>query len=241
MSLFTNQPLPTGAPFGLRQRRDHMSAEPEKIDENADPNNIQTNWDGRKTNKVRPPPRAFLATAGKAALRSAAVMIGTSQALVTIAQTQTNESSLWVLAYTSFTTQAHYNALIRSLKSCGTITASRASRDKGEHWIAVRYNSELEAHKAACKNGSIINVGGSNMVITIMSFADYDVASQLGIDIHATHSDELGILSFSGVHEQILTDDSEVLLVKNENDRSNGDRSRFESICGKFLAWFFMW
>lgn len=79
------------------------------------------------------------------------------------------------------------------------------------------------------------------MVITIMSFADYDVASQLGIDIHANHSDDLGILSFSGVHEHVLADDSEVLLVKNGNDGLDGDRSRLESVCGKFLAWFFMW
>ena len=245
-----NQPPPTGAPFGLRQRRDINRNE---SDENANPQMKEASRDDRKP-KVRAPPRLFLSTTGKSALRSAGVPAASnvskaasadhksasSQALTVV---KNDESSLWVVAY-GFRTQAHFNALLRRLESCGNITSSRGSnRDRSNAWVAVRYSSALSAHKALCQNGSFVSVGGQTMVIGVLSFTDSDAAARLGIDIYG-ESDDLGIHSLmnTGVHEQPIVDDSEVLLTNGEDDTEvEGDRSSLDGVCGKVLAWFFNW
>ena len=81
------------------------------------------------------------------------------------------------------------------------------------------------------------------MVIGVLSFTDSDAAARLGIDIYG-ESDDLGIHSLinTGVHEQPIVDDSEVLLTNGEDDMEvEGDRPSLDSVCGKVLAWFFNW
>jgi hypothetical protein len=246
MSFVTNQPPATGAPFGLRQRR-----EAEKPDENADPNNANT-FDTKP--KVRAPPRVFLAnTSAKSALRTTATPTpppttteykpdSQSQALTLIpTKNNTNESSHWVLAH-GFRTEAQFQSLLRRLDSCGTITSSRGSRETLNNWIAVRYSSALAAHKALCQNGTIVSVAGTTMIVGVQSLVESDAEAKLGIDIYSG-SDDLGLYSLVGcrVREQPLVDDSEVLLTSGEERLEEGERSKLDGLCGKVLAWFFAW
>jgi hypothetical protein len=255
MSLFTNQPPPTGAPFGLRQRRDT-----EKTDENANPNNAKTTLFDIKP-KVRAPPRVFLATSTKSALRTTAAAPSTlppsskehtnsSQALTLIHNPpSSDESSHWILAH-GFRTEPQFQSLLRRLESCGTITSSRGSRKSLNNWIAVRYSSVLAAHKALCQNGSIVSVAGTTMVVGVQSFVGSDVEAKLGIDIYNSGDkgeEDLGLYSLvgCGVRELPVVDDSEVLLINGGEERrmieEEDERSRLDGVCGKVLAWFFGW
>ncbi|KAL3785876.1 hypothetical protein HJC23_008764 [Cyclotella cryptica] len=228
-------------------------------------------WDGANS-KVRAPPRVFLAASGKSALRNATAMSvqqappptnehvsdgdSHSQALTVVPNTKiySDESSLWVVAY-GFRTEAQFRALIHRLESCGTITSSRGGlstgrtktgSDNGSNWVAVRYSSALAAHKAMCQNGGFVSVGGSTMVIGVMSLSDSNAADKLGIDIYGTHSTSHDVVIRSvsrGINEHPMTDDSDLLLGDREDGMDVSDRatSGLDSICGKVLAWFFMW
>jgi len=242
-------------------------------DENSNPNNKSHGipsygkWEAVKS-KVRAPPRVFLAASGKSALRNATVTSvqeeptpselvsdrdPNSQALIVVPNNKrySDEASLWVVAY-GFRTEAQFRALIHRLESCGTITSSRGGlstgqnktgADNGSNWVAVRFNSALAAHKAMCQNGGFVSVGGSTMVIGVMSLSDSHAADKLGIDIYGSHSTtyDVAIRSVSrGINEHEMMDDSELLLGDSEAgmDVSKG---ALDSVCGKVLAWFFMW
>jgi hypothetical protein len=176
-----------------------------------------------------------------------------SQALIVVPNNKSfsDESSLWVVAY-GFCTEAQFRALIHRLETCGTITSSRGGlstgqnktgADNGNNWVAVRFKSALAAHKAMCQNGGFVSVGGSTMVIGVMSLSDSNAADKLGIDIYGSHSTthDVVIRSMSrSINEHLVMDDSELLL----GDREAGmdvSEGPLDSVCGKVLAWFFMW
>lgn len=251
--------------------RETNSADKTK-DENSNPNNTSrgipsyVKWEGIKS-KVPAPPRVFLAASGKAALRNAMVTPvqqeptpielsdreANAQALVVVPNNKSysDESSLWVVAY-GFRTEAQFRALIHRLESCGTITSSRgglstghnkAGADNGSNWVALRFNSALAAQKAMCQNGGFVSVGGSTMVIGVMSLSDSNAADKLGIDIYCSRSTthDVVIRSVSrNINEHQVMDDSELLL--GDSDAAmDVSKGALDSVCGKVLAWFFMW
>jgi hypothetical protein len=129
------------------------------------------------------------------------------------------------------------------LGECGTITAKKTWGDGGSNWVALRYSNTLSAHKAMCQNGNIISVGGSPMIVGVMSFNDLDAAAKLGIDIYSVNAESQDLLLHSlgkGVKNPVVVDDSEVILGGGEEelDVVGGDIS---GLCGKVLAWFFGW
>lgn len=178
--------------------------------------------------------------------------------------------SLWVVGY-GYRNKAQFRALYHQLSSYGTITARRGGMSScffGEsniittttatltdsdsnNWVAVRYESVLCAHKARCQQTTILSVedGGGFVIVGIIPVVDPNMASKLGI--HVVAGAESGGGGGGGValastpgrtrytNHLVLTETN--ILLDNSYRRDNEDVVRFDSLCGKILAWIFMW
>mmetsp|Transcript_22264 Transcript_22264/g.46564 ORF Transcript_22264/g.46564 Transcript_22264/m.46564 type:complete len:307 (-) Transcript_22264:618-1538(-) len=166
--------------------------------------------------------------------------------------------SLWVLGY-GFRNESQFRVLYHRLESCGTITARRGglscfgegaatdnNDDKGNNWVAVRYESQLCAQKALCQQRNFVTVGDSMVVIDVISL-DSDSAAKLGINVNDSSglSREVVTLSRSqNGDSRGLSSEADILL--DEGGRGgriidDEEKSGLDSLCGKVLAWFFMW
>jgi hypothetical protein len=234
MSLFTNQsPQTSGAPFGLRQRRDPNINR--QSDENLHPNPRN---DQPKSTAVRAPPKLFLATAGKSAFRTAISTTvehkpETSQALTIIPQQQH-----WIAAY-GHQTPSQLQCLLSRLSECGTVISTRMS--KHNPWIALQYDSALSVHKARCQDGCMVNVGGSVMILGVIAL-EGDGMVRLGLDGSKDEDGGMTLLrkrmEGSG-GSMSVREEEEVLLVEDGDEET--DRLGMDSVCGKVLGWFFNW
>jgi len=169
--------------------------------------------------------------------------------------------SLWVVA-SGYRNEAHFRALYSRLESCGTITARRGglscfgegkvdndtSADSGNNWVAVRYDSALCAQKALCQDRHFISVGGSTMVVGVMPLNESDAAVKLGINVHeSSPRDEAVRLPRSYNNNRNngeLKTEADIMLFGGEQGDGISDnevKSGLDSLCGKVLAWFFMW
>lgn len=143
-----------------------------------------------------------------------------------------------------YRTEAHFRALYHRLEGCGTITARRGGLacagedrggDDGGNWVAVRYATALSAHKALCQDRTLVDVGGATFVIGVMPVGD---AARWGLrgdgPVHAP-----GIVPMTVSRDDVRQDaqgmDADVLLEGGEA------RGGIDGLCGKVLAWFFMW
>jgi len=240
-----------------------------------DNNNISTYGKWGSMSNVPAPPRVSLATAGKStfnARRGAATttqqqrMEGSVNAesnQLALVRKNGNEEveedlSLWVLGY-GFRNESQFRVLYHRLESCGTITARRGglscfgegtttdnNDDKGNNWVAVRYESQLCAQKALCQQRNFVTVGDSMVVIDVMSL-DSDSAAKLGINVNNSSSQSREVVTLSrsqNGNSHGLSSEADILL--DEGGRGGGiiddeGRSGLDSLCGKVLAWFFMW
>ena len=110
--------------------------------------------------------------------------------------------------------------------------------------MAVRYESALCAHKALCQHNNLVNVGGSTVIFGVMPLNDPGVAARLGIDVGISFPWEGGVaLSAAGScrvsREQKLRTEADIMRDDGVMDKES--ISDLDSLCGKFLAWFFMW
>ncbi|KAL3780366.1 hypothetical protein ACHAW5_007124 [Stephanodiscus triporus] len=169
--------------------------------------------------------------------------------------------SLWVVGY-GYRTEAHFRALYHHLSRCGVITARRGGlscfgeetrsgdvADDGDNWVAVRYESALCAHKALCQHAKLASVGGNTVIFGVMPLNDPVVAAKLGIDVGASSSSSLsrgggggGVASSSAraSDRRELKTEADILLLRDER-MADGVVNDLDGLCGKVLAWFFMW
>lgn len=173
-----------------------------------------------------------------------------------------NYDAPFTLASAGYRNEAHFRALYHRLESCGTITARRGGlacfgessggvTDVGsDNWVAVRYESVLCAKKALCQDGNFVSLGGgSTMIIGVMPLSESDAAARLGIDVAGGPS--RGGVTLSGDprgkrRRYELQSEEDVILYQDERRvgvaAADGEaRSGLDSLCGKVLAWFFMW
>lgn len=171
--------------------------------------------------------------------------------------------SLWVIGY-GYRNEAHFRALYHRLESCGVINARRGglacfgeiktsnndTSDNGNNWVAVRYESALHAQKALCQHCNFVSLGGSTVVIGVMPLSESDAAAKLGINVSASSSPEIVRLSGSSYNnyrdQRELRTEADIMLYADGQPGSDGVmddevKSSLDSLCGKVLAWFFMW
>ena len=165
--------------------------------------------------------------------------------------------------------EAQFRTLYHQLSSCGSITARRGGLscfgekkrsvhdddngnnnavDKGDNWVAVRYESELCAHKALCQHTNLVSVGGSTVIVGVMPLNDPVVAARLGIDVGGAsmpwEGGGVAPLSASGschVVSRRRKLRTEADILRDDGMTDNESTSDLDSLCGKVLAWFFMW
>jgi hypothetical protein len=151
--------------------------------------------------------------------------------------------------------EAQFRALYQQLSSCGVITARRGGLScfgekrndnavDGDNWVAVRYESVLCAHKALCQHANLVSVGGSMVILGVMPLNDPGVAAKLGIDVGVSTPWEGGMaLSAAGScnvsRQHKLRTEADIM--RDDGVMDNESKSELDSLCGKFLAWFFMW
>ncbi|KAL7530224.1 hypothetical protein ACHAXR_003373 [Thalassiosira sp. AJA248-18] len=130
--------------------------------------------------------------------------------------------------------------------------------DNGNNWVAVRYESALCAHKALCQHGNFVSIGGSSggsstMVIGVMPLNESDAAAKLGINTNPSPQEGVKLLSSHSYNNNNNRNRGELrseadILLYGDNERrgdagiiENEIKSGLDSLCGKVLAWFFMW
>lgn len=187
--------------------------------------------------------------------------VGTAshQALVPTNERVEVDLSLWVVGY-GYRSEAHFRALYQRLERCGVITARRGglpcfgesksnhdNADNGSNWVAVRYESALCAQKALCQHGNFVSLGGSTMVMGVMPLSESDAAAKLGINFDGSASREIVTLSgsYNRRRQHELRSEADIMLHEGERGgdgtTDNEVASSLDSLCGKVLAWFFMW
>ncbi|KAL9182532.1 hypothetical protein ACHAXT_013184 [Thalassiosira profunda] len=261
---------PYAPQFGLRQRHLPGSAPNAStgtaagaVNENAHPNNAPAYGKFGSMAKVPAPPRVSLASGragfGRSATPQRQQPGAQSNNKRALAQTggrdEQDDLSLWVVGY-GYRSEAHFRALYRRLEGCGTITARRGglacfgegdAPDGGDNWVAVRYDSALCAQKALCQHGNFVSVGGSTMVIGTLSLSESEAAARLGINVGGSSQERVTLSRASYEprnRRELRSDDEDVMLYEDERgDGTVGNevKSGLDSLCGKVLAWFFMW
>ncbi|KAL3826234.1 hypothetical protein ACHAXA_006262 [Cyclostephanos tholiformis] len=124
--------------------------------------------------------------------------------------------------------------------------------DDHSNWVAVRYESALHAHKALCQHGNIVNVGGGcrgAVIFGVMPLSEPGVASKLfGIQFAGASSSSrvgAGVAMVGGSSSSpSRIDGRRKLITEADVVRDYGDdetKSDLDSLCGRVLAWFFMW
>lgn len=233
--------------------------------------NIQTSYGKwGAMSKVPAPPRMSLATAGKFNTRrsettnpqqmnteNSSAAETNHQALVPVNEKVDDDLSLWVVGY-GYRNEAHFRALYQRLESSGVITARRGGlscfgesknndTDDGNNWVAVRYESALCAHKAVCQHGNVVSAGGSTMVIGVMHLSESDAAAKLGVNVANGPSLQENVVlsgSYNIRNQRELRTEADIMLYEGEQGNGIIDteaKSSLDSMCGKILAWFFMW
>ena len=119
----------------------------------------------------------------------------------------------------------------------------------GDNWVAVRYESALCAHKALCQHNNLVSVGGSTVIFGVMPLNDPVVAARLGVDVGGVSMPWEGgggvaQLSASGSCHAVSRQRklrTEADILRDDGMTDNESTSYLDSLCGKVLAWFFMW
>ena len=106
----------------------------------------------------------------------------------------------------------------------------------------MRYESALCAHKALCQHANLVSVGGNTVIVGVMPLNDPGVAAKLGIDVGVgggvvASSSAAGSCRASGQCE--LKTEADILL--QDDGMADNVVNDLDSLCGKVLAWFFMW
>ena len=119
----------------------------------------------------------------------------------------------------------------------------------GDNWVAVRYESALCAHKALCQHNNLVSVGGSTVIFGVMPLNDPVVAARLGVDVGGVSMPWEGgggvaPLSAPGSCHAVSRQRKlriEADILRDDGMTDNESTSDLDSLCGKVLAWFFMW
>lgn len=130
-------------------------------------------------------------------------------------------------------------------------------------WVALRFENIISARKALCQHGVILDVGGGGtIVVGVMPLDDPSAARRLGIDMggffNGAFSSQLverrsspQDMGGNDASAHGLMREEEILLHGSEGGRledgsadmyyDDSIESGLDSMCGKAMAWFFMW
>jgi hypothetical protein len=141
----------------------------------------------------------------------------------------------WVLVY-GFSSKAQYDEVLRRFDAFGRVVTQRSQPNKN-NWVALHYESNLEAEKALCQQTCVLSdgsvVGVSRMDQKMSQSLDWDATAPTAATAKSTGSATTPTATKSGL------DESDVLL--QESKASYGSGKRGGSVCEKFLAFIFGW
>ena len=134
----------------------------------------------------------------------------------------------WVLVY-GFAPKTQFDEVLRRFDSFGRVIAQRGGQ---MNWVALRYESVLEAEKALCQQPCILSDGSVVGVCRI----DKKLSSTLNFDTSPMLLEGLVGREEQAIEVNSGLKESDVLATRTTKDRANK-----ASTCERVLAFLFGW
>jgi hypothetical protein len=138
----------------------------------------------------------------------------------------------WVLVY-GFTSKAQYDEVLRRFDAFGRVVTQRGT-GTNNNWVALHYESNLEAEKALCQQTCVLNDGS----VVGVSRMDQKMSQSLDWGATITTPAAAGSTTGSATVNKSGLDESDVLLQEQEASYESGKRG---SVCEKLLSLIFGW
>jgi len=164
----------------------------------------------------------------------------------------TDPYATWVVVY-GFSNNTQYKSLLARFDSFGTVLShhgSDGSGSGGTNWVCLRYETTLQAEKAICQHGTLLDGGaGKGVEVSIIGVMRVDVtlARKLGLSGPEGGAPSLGSFGSSNLSyeekEDMMLEERDILIGGAHHGRAlNALANRRENdICGKVVSWIFGW
>lgn len=210
---------------GLRQRRQQ---------EKPLPNNTATT-NGKRP--VRPPTESFLLN-GDVGFSSEATFETSAQS---VPQLVNDSLERWVVVY-GYASEVQYNSILRRFQSFGKIVSHRGSCRPGKsNWIALQYETSLQAQKALSQQNCLLMdgvlVGVTGLTPSLKQSLEWNptaslsslpqVASNLNNDKFQTGD--------------VIINEEDILVLSPPNKKQSSITGGKGTVCDRFMSWWFGW
>ena len=212
---------------GMRQRRQQESRLPSHA---TMPNN------GKRP--VRPPTASFLVNGDVGVSNDGAPLTQSTAEIVP--QLVNNSLERWVVVY-GYATSAQYESILRRFQSFGNVVSVRGSCRPGRsNWIALEYESMVQAEKALCQQNCLLMdgvlVGVTRLTLPLKQSLEWNPTSLSSLPDVASRLDDKFQTGVEMTEEDIL-----LLASPEKQHQSFMVGAARRSLCERFLAWWFGW
>jgi len=165
----------------------------------------------------------------------------------------------WVVVYGPCTS-AQFQTVVRRFGSYGTILTTRGGSGEKANWIALHYDSRLQAEKALCQHNTFLEdnilIGVTRATPTLarqLGFSGVDTSISKGIATPSSLFKSPNVTHMQSKEtsgdSHMELDEDDVLLGGREHPRTQGNASgatgttngRSTGPCQKVLSWVFQW
>jgi len=210
---------------GLRQRHQQEAS-------------IPNNRTAGPTNGKRPvcPPTASFLVNGDVGVSNERSQPSTTTGASTIPQLVNNSLDRWVVVY-GYANEAQYDAIVRKFSSFGKVVSHRGSCCPGRsNWIALEYESIVQAEKALCQQNCLLMdgviVGVTRLTLSLKQSLEWNSTLLSSLPDVASRLDSKFQQNDAMKEEDIL------LMATPKKNREHGGK---RNVCEKFLSWWFGW
>lgn len=216
---------------GMRQRRQQEASLP--TNRTAIPSN-----GGKRP--VRPPTASFMVN-GDVGVSNERPSVETTTFESTveassIPQPVNDSLDRWVVIY-GYSTEAQYQAILRKFQSFGKVVSHRGSCRPGRsNWIALEYESIVQAEKALCQQNCLLMdgvlIGVTRLTLPLKQSLEWNPTSSLSSDVASRLDDKF--------QNDVMSEEDILLLASPKKKQSFVIGAR-RNVCERFLSWWFGW
>lgn len=193
---------------------------------------------------VRPPTKSFLVNGDVGIVPNQDVRQTTTTDSLTTLPTLMNDSlDRWVVVY-GYSTEAQYNAILRKFSSFGKVVSHRGSCKPGRsNWIALEYESVVQAEKALCQQNCILTdgilVGVVRLTVPLQQSLDWNASTTSSLVLSSTN---VVASRLEPKFDQDEMTETDILVVESPKKKQPIEIAGAKgNVCERFLAWWFAW
>ena len=184
-SLGLNTPADTG--FGIRQRKATPAPKSFKITSAQEP--IEPVATQKSIFSSRPPPKASRSLASRTRETDSSVRAAeTIDSTLFSPPSQKAFSEGWVLVIGD-TDRSKSQAILQMFQRFGNVVEHLgvdSLNSPRQNWIALQYESDLQAHKALCQDGTVLRQADSSVIVVAVRALTPELSRQLGLSENIT-------------------------------------------------------